>query len=235
MSGFHDDRDELTAIQRYQGVPNSQHVPLEKGRWRRFLEAAMPWLKHKWELADAAADARLAQEVAKAEQMQAQAELTRVQTAQAALQTIAMARDLEQQKLKSGEMPPLAMEELEVEMAAIAEKIRTLGWKYGTQFNFQVASEVQNASSSAAPLPNAALEEAIAALWCEVLNVPAVGVNDNFFDSGGTSLTLARLQSRIAELGYHRSLMDFFRYPTISSFVAMLEEGTDGDVEVIGE
>lgn len=233
MSGFHGEGDEVTALQRYQGVPNSQHMPSEKGRWRRFLEAAMPWLKHKWELADAAADARLAQEIAKAEQMQAQAELTRVQTAQAALQTIAMARDLEQQKLKSGGMPPLAIEELEGEMAAIAEKIHTLGWKHGTQFNFQVASEAQNASP-AAPLPRAALQEAIAALWCEVLDVPAVGVDDNFFDFGGTSLTLARLHSRLAELGYHGPLTDLFRYPTISSFVEAFERGTGGDIEVIG-
>lgn len=60
------------------------------------------------------------------------------------------------------------------------------------------------------------VERAIAAIWREVLQIEQVGVRDNFFDLGGHSLLLLRVQVRLGEeLGRRIALMDMFSCPTI--------------------
>jgi acyl carrier protein len=45
--------------------------------------------------------------------------------------------------------------------------------------------------------PTTPMERAIAAIWCEVLGVDHVGVNDNFFDLGGHSLLSMQVIARV--------------------------------------
>src|SRR6185295_20231788 len=45
--------------------------------------------------------------------------------------------------------------------------------------------------------PRTELEQAIAEVWQEVLNVDKVGMHDNFFDLGGHSLLVLRVMARI--------------------------------------
>jgi amino acid adenylation domain-containing protein len=62
------------------------------------------------------------------------------------------------------------------------------------------------------------LETAIAAVWTDLLNLPAVGVDDNFFDLGGTSLAVPVLQRRIQqELGARLPATALYEYPTVRS------------------
>ncbi len=50
-----------------------------------------------------------------------------------------------------------------------------------------------------------------------------MGVNDNFFDLGGHSLLMARLQSRLSELlGREVGMVDLFSNPTVGSLARLL-------------
>src|SRR5690606_20256763 len=50
--------------------------------------------------------------------------------------------------------------------------------------------------------PATVTEQRIAAIWCDILGIDAVGANDNFFDLGGHSLSSMRVVARIeSEIG----------------------------------
>ncbi|WP_337878095.1 MupA/Atu3671 family FMN-dependent luciferase-like monooxygenase [Caldimonas sp.] len=78
--------------------------------------------------------------------------------------------------------------------------------------------------------PASGLQEAIAAIWRDVLKLPQVGTRDNFFDLGGHSLLAVQAHRRLREaLGRELSITDIFRFPTIESLSAYLgREGDDG-------
>ena len=61
-------------------------------------------------------------------------------------------------------------------------------------------------------------EADIAAVWKSVLGHSHVGLDDNFFDLGGTSLALIQAHSRLtADLRLELSVLDLFEHPTIRS------------------
>ena len=81
-----------------------------------------------------------------------------------------------------------------------------------------------DAAAEPAAAPQGELEQAIAAVWREVLGLEAVGVNDSFFEVGGHSLLLARLQEALrTALRRDVSIVDLFQYPTVGSFAAHLD------------
>ncbi|MEV4823390.1 amino acid adenylation domain-containing protein [Micromonospora sp. NPDC049274] len=78
--------------------------------------------------------------------------------------------------------------------------------------------------------PNGAVERVIADTWRQVLGLDDVGADDNFFDLGGTSLLLARVQARLTErLGRPVPAVELFRYPTIALLARFLD-GADAEV-----
>ena len=61
------------------------------------------------------------------------------------------------------------------------------------------------------------IEDKLIKIWKEILNVDEIKLNDNFFDLGGDSILLGRLQIRIKQnLGEEISVVDLFAYPTIA-------------------
>lgn len=71
--------------------------------------------------------------------------------------------------------------------------------------------------------PRSPEEEAIAAIWCEVLRLERVGVHDNFFELGGHSLLGIQVFSRIeAHLGQYLPLSLLFEAPTVAQLAAHL-------------
>ncbi|MEV4414361.1 amino acid adenylation domain-containing protein [Catellatospora sp. NPDC049609] len=78
--------------------------------------------------------------------------------------------------------------------------------------------------------PATPTEHAVAAVWCDVLGLDAVGVTDNFFDSGGSSLAVATVQQRLHRLtGRELRVVDLFRHPTVRALAAHLDGGATGD------
>ncbi|HYP26891.1 MAG TPA: MupA/Atu3671 family FMN-dependent luciferase-like monooxygenase [Blastocatellia bacterium] len=76
---------------------------------------------------------------------------------------------------------------------------------------------------SAAAAPRTELEKTIAAVWREVVGVGAVGINDNFFDLGGSPILMEKIHSRLEMiLNRNISMMDMFKYMTVSSLAKHL-------------
>jgi aryl carrier-like protein len=99
-----------------------------------------------------------------------------------------------------------------------------------------VNGKVDRAAMSAMPPPRAVaeagagfvaprneLEREIGAVWREVLGLPRVSVHDNFFESGGSSLLIVKLHSRLkAALGVDLPVTELFRHPTVDALARHL-------------
>jgi amino acid adenylation domain-containing protein len=77
--------------------------------------------------------------------------------------------------------------------------------------------------------PQNEVEQRIAAVWRELFGLDdpdGIGVDDNFFDSGGSSLLLVKLHSRLQKaLERTFPLVEIFKHPTIRTLAASLEAG----------
>ncbi len=72
--------------------------------------------------------------------------------------------------------------------------------------------------------PRSEAENYIAEIWREVLGLPEVGVDQNFFDIGGDSLRIYVVYKKLAEHARARlSILDMFRYPTVRDMAARLD------------
>jgi acyl transferase domain-containing protein/aryl carrier-like protein len=71
--------------------------------------------------------------------------------------------------------------------------------------------------------PTNELEGRLARIWQELLGIQEVGVEDNFFDLGGDSLLLLRVQAGILRVtGTELSSAEMFQYPTIAALARRL-------------
>lgn len=85
------------------------------------------------------------------------------------------------------------------------------------------------AQSRTATSPQNTLEQVIAALWREVLCVEDIGRDDNFFDLGGHSLLLMKVNLRLKHHCRHDiPLVEMFNHPTISSLAEFLSGHRNG-------
>ncbi|MCY1137661.1 amino acid adenylation domain-containing protein [Actinoplanes sp. Pm04-4] len=79
--------------------------------------------------------------------------------------------------------------------------------------------------------PRTPTEHALARIWSEVLGVPAVGIDDDFFDLGGHSMLATQVIVRIrkAELGGRAvGVMDLFQHRTVRE-LAEFADGSAGE------
>src|SRR5262249_14016554 len=76
--------------------------------------------------------------------------------------------------------------------------------------------------------PGNPVEEALAAVYAEVLGVERVGVDDSFFDLGGDSISAMRLIAAInTNLNAALVVRSVFEAPTVAQLATRLDEGAD--------
>lgn len=70
--------------------------------------------------------------------------------------------------------------------------------------------------------PQTALESELSAIWKDVLGRDRIGVEDNFFDLGGTSIMLMTVLGRLRGKHSSLSIVDLFRHPTVRGVASHL-------------
>lgn len=80
--------------------------------------------------------------------------------------------------------------------------------------------------------PRTEFEESLAVIWQQLLKLPAVGVDDNFFDLGGHSLLLAQLAAHInATFQVHLSLRTLLQAPTLEAMSLAILDALVGQAD----
>jgi amino acid adenylation domain-containing protein len=81
--------------------------------------------------------------------------------------------------------------------------------------------------------PNTAKERVLAEIWCGILGLEQVGIEDNFFDIGGTSLLGLQMVTRVQkQLGSKFRAVKLYQYPTIRTFAQYLDREEHKDLDL---
>jgi amino acid adenylation domain-containing protein len=84
--------------------------------------------------------------------------------------------------------------------------------------------------------PRNPLEEKLAKIWSDVLNLKEVSVEDSIFELGGDSLMIFRINTIANQAGIKISARDIFQYKTIAAICAQVQENRDDkSAELIGK
>ena len=101
--------------------------------------------------------------------------------------------------------------------------------------------EAEPLTSDVSEMPRGPAEEAMAAIWSEVLGATVMGARTNFFDLGGHSLLATRMMARVREVfGVEVELRSLFEEPTVEGLSRVVEEklrgaaGVEGGVKGLG-
>ncbi len=82
--------------------------------------------------------------------------------------------------------------------------------------------EMNQAAGDDLVAPRTKLEQDIADVWCEVIGMKQVGIDQEFFDLGGDSFKAIKV---VRKMGNTFSVMDLFQYPTIRQLAEHLTSG----------
>ena len=76
--------------------------------------------------------------------------------------------------------------------------------------------------------PRNPLEMTIAEVWKEVLGLQEVGIHNNFFDLGGNSIDIMKVNGKLEKLLDRQvSVMTLFKYPTIIALAQHLQNNDE--------
>ena len=82
--------------------------------------------------------------------------------------------------------------------------------------------------------PQGAIEELLAGIWAELLQLERVGRHDNFFELGGHSLLAVRVIARVREaLKVEVAIRDLFARPVLQDFASALAIAAPAELPAI--
>ncbi len=101
--------------------------------------------------------------------------------------------------------------------------------RIGLHERLDVRAREHGADDATAALtpPRTYLERLVAKVWCDVLELPEIGVHDDFFALGGDSILGAEMVARVRDLTGQTELplVSIVRAPTVASFSLEVEHG----------
>ena len=101
-----------------------------------------------------------------------------------------------------------------------------------------VPDSVQPELNAAFVAPRTNIEQMLAEVWAETLNVRRVGIDDNYFALGGDSIRSIRARAGVLDRGFDFSLQQLFQHPTIRELgeqVSVIENHVSTDSDLISE
>lgn len=99
----------------------------------------------------------------------------------------------------------------------------------------RLSAEAPIEIGSAVVPPVGPMERRIAAVWSEVLGHRSIDASATFFDQGGSSIMLVQVHRRLREFAPTLRLADLFRFPTVRTLAAWLQQGAEDDVRTVAE
>lgn len=81
-------------------------------------------------------------------------------------------------------------------------------------------------------VPRTEMEQQIADIWAELLELDEVGVEDDFFALGGDSILAMRMALAVEQMTGGSMPPAFFRMPTVAHLVGLLRQSTDAPMVV---
>ena len=71
--------------------------------------------------------------------------------------------------------------------------------------------------------PNSPEEKILEEQWSKVLDIPKLGITDNYFSIGGDSIKSIQISSKMRSVGYEVSVQDIFKNPTIKELALKMK------------
>ncbi|MBL6449160.1 amino acid adenylation domain-containing protein [Fulvivirga sp. 29W222] len=94
------------------------------------------------------------------------------------------------------------------------------------KLNRKLLPKVTDYLKEGVDLPTNDTEKAVAEIWKKVLDIPQVGIHDNFFEIGGHSLKATQVTAKVEEeLGVKVSIKELFLNPTIKGLSEIIAGG----------
>ena len=94
--------------------------------------------------------------------------------------------------------------------------------------NLPAPEYVRQDSESHLRKPRTETEKEVAKVWSEVLRIEEIGIDDNFFEMGGTSIMAVKVVAEIEKsIGKQFPLSVLFEYSTVEKFAKLLDEGKE--------
>ena len=81
--------------------------------------------------------------------------------------------------------------------------------------------------------PEDEIQQKVADIWSEILGISKIGINDNFFEIGGHSISAMELTRRINQsFSVNIPTVAIFKYPTVKKLTEMLQGGDDSSKQI---